>query len=107
MRWTGKDLIRPIELDDLSQIHERRIIRDTCSLLHIVSNNDNGHLFFELPDEFFNLCCSRGIKGGGRFIEQEDLGIGCQGPRDTEALLLSAGKIEREVIYPVFHLIPG
>ena len=46
-----------------------------------------------------------GSRGRAGLVEQEQLGIGDDGPSDTEALLLAAGEPQGRVLEPVLHLI--
>ena len=79
----GKDLLGFIEFDNLPQIHKGGIIGDPGRLLHIVGDDDDGHILFELHDKFFNLRCRCRIERGGRFIKKEDFRIGSEGSCDT------------------------
>ena len=69
-----------------------------------MGNNEHGHAFVGQPShdpEHFSRKLR--IQSGGRFIEINDLRIGCQSSCNRHTLLLSAGELIRIVIHPLQH----
>ena len=50
-------LTRFAKLNQLAQIHIRRVIRATCRLLHVMSHDDNRVIFFEFGNQLFDFGC--------------------------------------------------
>ena len=59
-----------------------------------------------VEDHVLDPAVAIGIEGGGRLIEQQQFGIGRQGPGDAQPLLLAAGELERRLVQPVLHFVP-
>src|SRR5678815_1238787 len=53
--WIRKDLLGLVELDHFTEQEESGELCDARSLLHIVSDDHNGVLLFELEDKLFNF----------------------------------------------------
>ena len=53
------------------------------------------HFFLEMLQKVKNLALYRDIQCGNRFIQNQQLRIQCDRPRDTDPLPLAAGKLVR------------
>ena len=69
-------------------------------------HNQDGHDFFEFVYEFFDTRGGNRIKRRSRLIKQHQLRLGGERARNTQALLLTSGKIKGQVTQPVFYLVP-
>jgi len=63
----------------------------------VVADHDEGEpvAAAHLLEEVQHLRLHRGVEGGGGFVEQQDLRLEDQGPRDGDALALAAGQLVR------------
>src|SRR5215475_6668140 len=75
-------------------------------------DNDNGDFFGELSQPFRYLLCDADPDAFGRFIEQQELGIGQDGPADRQHFALTSRKCScrllealSELREPCEHLI--
>ena len=77
----------------------------------IMGDHDDCHAFpVQVPDQFIHLRSHFRIQPGDRFIQQEDLPGGSEGPGKQDALLLSAGQLSvaaaRQIRDPhPFHIL--
>ena len=64
---------------------------------HLVGNDNhrNAHFAVDLLDQLQNGVGGVGVQGTGGFVTQQHLGVGGQGTRNGNALLLPAGKLRR------------
>uniref|UniRef100_E6PZA5 Uncharacterized protein n=1 Tax=mine drainage metagenome TaxID=410659 RepID=E6PZA5_9ZZZZ len=105
--WISKDFVRGIELDHATVEEEPSLLCDTCGLLHVVGDNDDGVLGFELKDEVFDLGGRNRIERGGWLVHKQHLGIDGKCAGDAHALLLTAGKAGTGFLLEfVFDFIP-
>src|SRR5262249_55986598 len=102
----GEDLGSGPDLDQLTEIEERRVVRDARRLLHGVRHDDDGVLLLELVDELLDLRSGDGVERRGRLVHQKDLGLYRQSTGDAEALLLATRQRRAGVLQPVFHFVP-
>src|SRR5215813_9586374 len=102
----GEDLGGGPDLDQLTEIEERSVIRDARRLLHGVRHDDDGVLLLELVDELLDLRSGDGVERRGRLVHQKDLGLYRQSTGDAEALLLATRQRRAGVLQPVFHFVP-
>src|SRR6056297_619700 len=92
--------------DKVAEMEERGLLADAGGLLHRVRDDHNGIVLAQFVDQFLDL------RGGDRterrtgFIHQQDLGGGCHGAGDAQALLLAARKAGARLFEPVLGLIP-
>lgn len=101
-----KDLLRVAKLHHLPHIEKRRLITDTCSLLHIVRHNHNGIPFFQLVYQLFHLCRRNRVERRSRFVHQQHRRRYSHCACDTKTLLLSAGQGKSRFFQFVLHFIP-
>src|SRR5690349_8725286 len=66
----GEDRVRLVELDELAVEHERRLVGDAASLLHVVGHDHDRVVALELVDELLDLERSHGIQGGRGRVHQ-------------------------------------
>src|SRR5690606_21338455 len=77
-------------------INEQHAVGDFARKTHFVSHHDHGHaLFGKLAHHAQHISHQFGIEGGGRFVEQDRLGLHGQGARDRDALLLATRQLRR------------
>ena len=91
-----EDLRRRAGLDDVALVHEEDLRRHSrtkaisCETKKIVMPSAR-----EQADDVEHLVHKLGIERRGDLVEQHDLGLECQRPRDRDALLLAAGQLVR------------
>ena len=106
IRRSGKDFFRIVVFHQFAKIEERRFIRDTRSLLHIVRYDHDRDFLFEFADQFFDFPRGNGIERGRRFVHQQNRGFGGKRAGNAEALLLSARKPQSALFQSVLHFVP-
>src|SRR3954453_14466851 len=90
----GEHLARVVELDQLAEIHEGGEIGDARRLLHVVGDDHDRVVLFELVDQLLDLGGRDRIEPRARLVEQDHLGPHRHRARDAQALLLSAGEAQ-------------
>ena len=95
-----------VVFDEFSEVEEGGEVGDASGLFHVVGDDDDGELVFELGHQLFDLEGRDGIEGGAGFVHEEDLRAIGDGTGDAETLLLAAGKAEGAFVEFVFHFIP-
>src|SRR4051794_41626844 len=78
------------ELDDLAEIHESGLLRDTRRLLHVVGDDDDGELALQLVDQLLDLAGRDRVKRRGRLVEEDHGRRRRDGASAAQALLLAA-----------------
>src|SRR5215469_18176553 len=68
----GEDRLSVAELDELAQIHEGGEVGAARRLLHVVGDEGDAVIGFELGDELLNALRRDGIERRGRLVEQQD-----------------------------------
>ncbi len=86
----GEEHVRAIELDELAQVEERRVVGDARRLLHVVGDDDDRVVLVELVDQLLDVRGGDRIERRGRLVHQQHLGLDGERARDAEALLLAA-----------------
>ena len=87
-------------------MHKGGEVRGTRRLLHVVGDDQDRDLLLELGDQFLDGRGGDRVERRGRFVEQQDFGIGGERARDAQALLLAAGQVEGQVVQAVLDLVP-
>jgi hypothetical protein len=87
---TRKDLICRSELDELPRIKESSVIGRARGLLKVVRHDDDRQLLFQLVDELLDFLSGARIECASRLVEQQNLRLVGERPRDAYALLLPA-----------------
>ena len=81
-------------LDDLAAIHEHNRVGDGAGEPHFVRDDHHGHsVAGEVDHDVEHLLDHLGVEGARRLVEEHDLRLHAQGPRDGDALLLPAGEL--------------
>ena len=89
--YTQEQLADILGVSRQSQQEKCSLVGDTDSLLHIVGDNDDGVILFQLHGQVLNSGGRNGVKGRGGFIHQQNLWFYCQCTGDAKPLLLTAG----------------
>src|SRR3954465_11883693 len=85
-------------LDDPPVRHEEHTIRGAPGEAHLVRDDDHRHaLSGEARDHVEHLVDHLGVEGGGRLVEEHELRLHREGPRDRHPLLLSAGQLRGQL----------
>ena len=96
------DLLRGALFDDDAIGHENHAIRDVFGEFDFMRDDNHRHVHGgEFADDFQNFASEFGIEGGGRFVEEENLRVVDKGAGDGDALLLTAGELERIEIFAI------
>ena len=83
-----------VHFDDLAGIHQHQAIRDLTREPHFMADHHHGHAIErEANDGVEHLLDHLRIERGGRLVEQHDLWLHAQGPRDGDPLLLAAREL--------------
>src|SRR5712672_3421410 len=90
----GKNLVGFVELDQLAEVHEGRLVGNTRGLLHIMRDDGDGVVLRQLLDQFLDLGGRNRIERRARLVEQDHLGPHRDGARNAQSLLLPAGQAE-------------
>src|SRR5574343_954496 len=65
-----EDFFGLAKLHQLAQVHVSRVITAARSLLHVVRDDQNGHLVLDFGDQLFNGACGNRVQRRGGFVEQ-------------------------------------
>ena len=95
-----------VVFDEFAEVKEGGEVGDAFGLLHVVSDDYDGELLFELGHEFLDFEGGDGVEGCAGFVHEEDLRAIGDGAGDAEALLLTAGEAEGAFMKFVFNLVP-
>src|ERR1700704_2732403 len=88
----GENLAGGTYLHQLAHEHESGDIRYAGGLLQVVRDHDDAILLPQALQRLLDPQGRDGIERRGRLIEQQHLGLDCNGARDAQPLLLSAGQ---------------
>jgi len=89
----GEEFLGGGLFEDLAVGQERDLVGDGAGEVHGVRDEDEGAAFgFQVGYDFEDFGCHFGVEGGGRFVEEQQLGADGDGAGDGDALALSAGK---------------
>ena len=102
----GEQGVGVAELNELAPIEERSEIRHTRRLLHVVRDQNDGVFVAKFGDQLLDPERRIRIEGGGRFVQQEDLGSDRDRPGNAKTLLLSTGEPEGAFVEFVPHFVP-
>ncbi len=98
-RRGGEEFFGRRILEDLPVGHEDNPVGGTAGEAHLVSYDQHGHTALgQRRHDFQDLGDHFGVKRGGRFIEQHDLGFHGECTGDGDSLLLSARKLSRQFV---------
>ena len=83
-------------LHDLARVHEDDAVGYGAGETHLVRDDDHGHAFVsELDHDIEHFPDHLRVERGGRLVEQHQLRLHAQRPRDRNPLLLPAGELRR------------
>ena len=82
------------------------IIRDACSLLHIVRDCDDREFVAQARHEFLDDGSCDRIERGRWFVHQQDFRLCRDGARDAKPLLLSTREPQRARAQLILHFVP-
>src|SRR5215216_3728513 len=102
----GENLAGFAELDQLAQVHERGLVGDTRSLLHVVGDDRDGVVLGKLLDQLLHLGSRDRVQRRARLVEQDHLGPHGDGSRNAQPLLLAAGQAQARGVQLVLDLVP-
>src|SRR5215469_288858 len=89
---SGKDAFGFVELDQLTKVHERGVIRAARRLLHVVSDDRDAIIGFQLVNQFFNALCRDRVQRRSRLVEQQNFRPNRYSACNAKPLLLSTRK---------------
>ena len=79
--------------DQLPSVEDAHAVGQLCRLLQVVGGEQDGHAALpQFPERGPDDLADLGIEAGGRLVEEEDLRIGEQRPRDQEPPFHPAGE---------------
>jgi len=107
MAGVGKEFLGGGQFHQPAQVHDRNAVADVADHRKIVRNEKIGQLvlFLEVLKEVDDLCLDRDIKGGERFVADDELGLEGKSPGNAEALALAAAEF-MGIAAEVFRLQP-
>src|SRR5687767_2737560 len=103
---TGEQLLRWTGFDQPPEVEEGGVVGEAPGLLQVVRHDDDGELFLELVQKLLDALRGNRIQRARRLVEQQQLGIVGEGPRNTQALLLPTRQRQSALAQPIFHLVP-
>lgn len=92
----AEDLLRSALLHHVTVGHEDHPVGHLAGEAHLVRDHDHRHATLrEVAQNLQHLAHHLGVQGAGRLVEQHDVRVHRQGPRDRDALLLPTGQVRR------------
>src|SRR5262245_17307694 len=102
-----EERLRRCFLDDLPLVHEDDPVGDPAGEAHLVRHTHHGHAVpGQAGHHIEDLVDHLGVEGRSRLVEQHDLRLHGEGPRDGDPLLLAARQVGRIVPGPVAQSHP-
>ena len=72
----GQQYVGRALLDDLALFHEQDVRSEGAGEIHLVRGHDHGHAAVrEVTDNREHFADKLGVEGGGRLVEEHDLGV--------------------------------
>jgi len=68
MRRCGEKFFGVAVFNEVSEEEEGGEVANTSCLVDVMSDEDDGHFFAQIRDEFFNFGCSDGVQGTGWLV---------------------------------------
>ena len=95
-----EQILRGCNLHNLSEIHHRDPIADMPHDRKVVRNEERCQSQFPLQfsQKIEDLCADRNVERRDGFIAYQKIGLQSDGPRNTDALALPAGKLGGKAI---------
>ena len=85
---------------------EGRVVADARGLLHVVRDQHDRVVALDLEDELLDLRRADRVDGGARLVHEQHLGLGGDGARDAQTLLLAAAESIARLVQLVLDLVP-
>src|SRR6185369_11875636 len=101
-----EEIVGRPELDELSEVHVRREVGDPRRLLHVVGDDRDGVVLFELADELLDFRRRYRVERRRGLVQEQHLRLDRDRARDAQALLLSAGQGHSALFQLVLRLAP-
>jgi hypothetical protein len=73
-------------LDEFAEVEEGGLVGTAGCLLHVVGDDDDRELFFEVGDEFLDFDRGDGLEGGAGLVHEEDGGLHGDGAGDAQTV---------------------
>src|SRR5215470_6690213 len=90
--------------DELAEIHEGGVVGAARRLLHVVGDDGDAVVGFELVDQLLDLLRRDRVQRRAGLVEQDHLRLYRDGAGDAEPLLLAAGEAETALFQLVLDL---
>ena len=102
----GKNAFGLVELDQLAEIHKGRVVGAAGRLLHVMGDNRDAVVVFQLCDQFLDALGRERVQRRRRLVEQQDLRLHRDGACNAQPLLLPAREAEPALPELVLDLVP-
>jgi len=101
----GQQLLRGAAGNDVTMVHDRDVVAEQVSLLHIMRGQHHGlaaglDRLHQIPE----IAPRLRIEAGGRLVEEQQVGIVDQGDRQQHALALAAGQLAVIAVEELFQV---
>ena len=95
-----EDVVDQTLLDDLAVLHHHHAVAEGTDDFEVVRDEEVGEAFLrlELAQQLDDLRLHRQVERRGRLVQEDELGLQCDGTGDGDALALATGKFVREAI---------
>ena len=99
------DLLRRAHLDEDAVLHDRDAIPELQRLGQVVRDEDHRllHLVLQAANLVLHVSPDQRVQRAERLVEQHDLGVGGERPRETDPLLHAARELVGEPIAPALE----
>src|ERR1041385_1493392 len=87
LRGVREDPRGRAELDQFTDVEERRVIGDARGLLHVVRDDDDREILFQLENQFLDPARRDRIERRSRFVHENNLRLDRDCARDAQTLL--------------------
>ena len=94
------DVVLRADLDDLAEVHHRHAVGDVPHDRQVVRDEDvrEAEIALQRLEEVDHLRADRDVERGNRLVEDDQLRVQGEGPRDPDPLPLSARELVREAV---------
>ena len=101
----AKDLLGGADLLDPPVPHHRDPIPQAHRLIEIVSDEQDrlSKLALQVDELVLHLTADERVECGEGLVHEQDVGLGCQGPSQSDTLTHSAGELTRFVVRPALE----
>src|SRR5512134_1108137 len=98
-----EELVGHAELDQVAEVHVGGEVRHARRLLHVVRDDQDGNALLEVVHQLLDRGRGNRVERRSRLVEQQQLGIRRERPRDAQPLLLPAGEVVRGLLQAILH----